>query len=119
MVGKSFIPLLQGKETTWRNRIFYTYYWEDDFPQTPTMFGVRTDTHKLIRYYGIWDTNEFFDLENDPLETRNLIAAPEHQETIRQLTTDIYDWLEATDGMSIPLKRNERHKRDHRNQRTY
>ena len=115
MVGESFLPLMSGKQTAWRNRIFYAYYWEYDFPQTPTMHGVRTDRHKLIRYHGIWDTNEFFDLMNDPHETRNLIAAPEHQETIRQLTSDLHDWLESTGGMSIPLKRTVRPQRDHRN----
>jgi len=83
------------------------------------MHGVRTDRYKLIRYHGIWDTNEFFDLKNDPHETSNLIAAPEHQETIRQLTGDLYDWLESTDGMSIPLKRTVRRHNDHRNRGTY
>ena len=115
MVGASFIPLLEGKEVLWRERIFYEYYWEYDFPQTPTMFGVRTDRYKLIRYHGIWDINEFYDLQNDPGEMQNLITVPEHQETIKQLTTEIYDWLESTNGMFIPLKRNERPHRDHRN----
>ena len=59
MVGASFIPLLQGKEIPWRTRIFYEYYWEHEYPQTPTMHGVRTDRYKYIRYHGIWDTNEF------------------------------------------------------------
>ena len=119
MVGASFIPLMQGKQIPWRDRIFYEYYWEFDYPQTPTMHGVRTDQYKLIRYHGIWDTNEFFDLKNDPYENENLIAAPEHQETIRQLTVELYDWLESTDGMSIPLKRTVRRYGDHRNNGTY
>jgi len=119
MVGASFIPLLEGKQVTWRDRIFYEYYWEYEFPQTPTMHGVRTDRYKLIRYHGIWDTNEFYDLNNDPYETRNLIAAPEHQETIRQLTADLYDWLESTGGMYIPLKQTIRQHRDHRNDGNY
>ncbi|MDR2148556.1 MAG: sulfatase [Tannerella sp.] len=119
MDGMSFAPLLEGKQTAWRDRIFYEYYWEYDFPQTPTMHGVRTDHYKLIRYHGVWDTNEFFDLKNDPYETRNLIAAPEHQETIKQLTGELYDWLESTDGMSIPLKRTDRPHGDHRNRGRY
>jgi len=119
MVGASFIPLLEGKQVPWRDRIFYEYYWEYEFPQTPTMHGVRTDRYKLIRYHGIWDTNEFFDLKNDPYETRNLIDAPEHQGTIKQLTSDLYDWLENTGGMSIPLKRTDRKHGDHRNKGNY
>lgn len=106
MDGRSFIPLLKGQVPgDWRERIYYEYYWEHDFPQTPTMHGVRTNRYKLIRYHGIWDTNEFYDLQNDPYEKNNLIESPEHQKIIRQLTADIYDWLESTDGMQIPLKR--------------
>ena len=119
MVGYSFLPLLQGKDIPWRDRIFYEYYWEHEFPQTPTMHGVRTDRYKYIRYHGVWDTNEFYDLQEDPYETRNLIAAPQHQALIKELNHDLYNWLESTDGMSIPLKRTERPHMDHRNQSNY
>jgi arylsulfatase A-like enzyme len=119
MVGYSFIPLLKGEKTDWRERIFYEYYWEHEFPQTPTMHGVRTDHYKYIRYHGIWDTNEFYDLQEDPAETKNLIASPKHQEIIKQLNHDLYNWLEETDGMNIPLKRTEHPHNDHRNIKNY
>lgn len=118
--GHSILPLLQEKEYQWRDKIFYEYYWEYDFPQTPTMHGVRTDRYKLIRYHGIWDTNEFYDLQEDPDEMNNLIASPEHQELIEKLTNDIYDWLESTDGMQVPLKRTvKKRSGDHRNQNIF
>lgn len=69
MVGYSFLPLLRGELVDWRDHIFYEYYWEYEFPQTPTMHGIRTDRYKYIRYHGVWDTNEFYDLQNDPYET--------------------------------------------------
>jgi len=119
MQGRSFLPLLEGEVADWRDRIFYEYYWEYAFPQTPTMHGVRTDRYKLIRYHGIWDTNEFYDLQEDPYEMNNLIASEEHQELIKELTNEIYVWLEETNGMQIPLKRNDRPHGDHRNQGTY
>jgi arylsulfatase A-like enzyme len=119
IVGYSFLPLLKGEEVEWRDRIFYEYYWEHEFPQTPTMHGVRTDRYKYIRYHGVWDTNELYDLQDDPAETRNLIAAPEHQELIKQLNHDLYNWLEETDGLNIPLKRTERPHTDHRNRGYY
>ncbi len=120
MHGRSIVPLLEGGDTAWRDRIFYEYYWEFDFPHTPTMHGVRTDRYKLIRYHGIWDTNEFYDLQADPYEMNNLIASPEHQELIKGLTADIYDWLESTGGMQIPLKRTVKKRfGDHRNPGTY
>ena len=119
MVGYSFLPLLKGERVDWRDHIFYEYYWEYEFPQTPTMHGIRTDRYKYIRYHGIWDTNEFYDLQSDPYETTNLIAEPEYKEVIKQLNTQIYDWLESTDGMNIPLKRTVRPHTDHRNQGYY
>jgi arylsulfatase A-like enzyme len=119
MVGSSFIPLLQGKDIKWRDHIFYEYYWEYEYPQTPTMFGVRTEQYKYIRYYGIWDTNEFYDLKEDPYETHNLISVPELQDTIKQMNHSLYDWLESTGGMFIPLKRTEHPHFDHRNQGYY
>lgn len=119
MQGMSIIPLLQDKKFEWRDRIFYEYYWENSFPQTPTMHGVRTDRYKYIRYHGIWDTNEFYDLQYDPYEMNNLIASPEHQKIIKELSGEVYDWLEETDGMQIPLKRTGKRGGDHRNRGNY
>ncbi|MGD8500567.1 MAG: sulfatase, partial [Phycisphaerales bacterium] len=34
--GQSFLPLLQGKDIPWRDAAFYEYYWERNFPHTPT-----------------------------------------------------------------------------------
>lgn len=120
MVGRSIVPVLKAEEVEWRDKIFYEYYWEYAYPQTPTMHGVRTDRYKLIRYHGVWDTNEFYDLQEDPYEMNNLIASPEHQDLILELTNEIYDWLEATDGMKIPLKRIDYpHSGDHRNRGLY
>lgn len=119
MPGYSFLPLLEGKNVKWRDRIFYEYYWEYDFPQTPTMHGVRTERFKYIRYHGIWDTNEFYDLKMDPNETKNLITSIQYQDTIKQLNKELQDWMESTQGMYIPLKRIERPHNDHRNQGYY
>ncbi|HDR88905.1 MAG TPA: DUF4976 domain-containing protein [Bacteroidetes bacterium] len=119
MQGASFLPLLEGKETAWRDKIFYEYYWEFHFPQTPTMHGVRSERYKYIRYHGIWDTNEFYDLAEDPFETNNLIDSPEHQNIIQEFLDDLYTWLEETNGMQIPLKRTMGTHIDHRNAGTY
>ncbi len=104
--GNSIIPLLtnQDKDDV-RKEIFYEYYWEYDFPMTPTVFGMRTDRYKYIKYHGIWDRNELYDLSNDPEEMYNLIADPEFQEISKSMAQDLYDWLEKTQGMQIPLKR--------------
>ncbi len=119
MDGYSFLPLLKGENPEWRDRIYYEYFWERPFPQTPTVHAVRTDKYKFIRYYGIWDVNELYDLETDPLEMNNLIRSPEHQETARELRTDLFDWLERTGGMNIPLKQDHGKRFDHKYRNTY
>ena len=105
MPGRSLLPLLRNPTVAWRDKIFYEYYWEYDFPMTPTVFGVRTDRYKYIRYQGIWDTNELYDLQQDPNETTNLISKPEYTTLVQKMANDLYDWLEQTDGLAIPLKR--------------
>jgi arylsulfatase A-like enzyme len=105
MDGMSFYPLLRKTNVRWRKEIYYEYYWERAFPQTPTTFGVRTDTYKYIYYHGIWDTNELYDIEHDPHEMINLIDNPEHQSRIEGMNRQMFDWLEGTGGMTIPLRR--------------
>jgi N-acetylglucosamine-6-sulfatase len=108
MVGYSIAQLFKGDTTNWRNRIFYEYFWERDFPMTPTTFGIRTDKYKYIRYHGIWDRNEFYDLENDPDEMVNLIDKPKLQSIIKMHLDELNQWLEKTNGLNIPLKKSNR-----------
>lgn len=109
MPGKSILPLLRGDSARWRDTIFYEYYWEYDFPMTPTVFGVRTEHFKYMHYQGVWDANELYDIQNDPNETINLIEKPEYQQTVKQLANALYNWLDSTNGMQIPLKKTLRH----------
>ena len=121
MRGMSFLPLVEGKNVPgWRDKLYYEYYWEYDFPMTPTIFGIRTDRYKYIRYYGIWDTNEFYDLQTDPYEMNNIIDKPELQPLIEKMANELYDWLERTGGMQIPLKRTVKHRDgDYRNMNVF
>lgn len=105
MDGTSFLPLLEGKNIPWRKEIYYEYFWERPFPHTPTVFGIRTDQYKYMTYHGIWDLDEFYDLQMDPHEMHNLINEPEHLDLIKDLSKRVFDWLEQTDGLQIPLRR--------------
>jgi N-acetylglucosamine-6-sulfatase len=105
MDGQSFAGLLRDPRATdsWRTSLLYEYYWEPAFPQTPTTFALRTDRFKLIQYHGIWDTDELYDLANDPGETSNLISRPEYQQTVSEMRRQLHQRLEATGGLAIPL----------------
>ncbi len=102
--GASFFQLATGNTIPWRDYLLYEYYWERNYPHTPTTHSVRGDRYKYIRYHGIWDVNELYDLQEDPYETKNLIHKPEHQELITRLNQRLFALLEETGGHTIPLQ---------------
>jgi N-acetylglucosamine-6-sulfatase len=103
MDGSSWLALAQRRATTWRKSMLYEYYWERNFPQTPTVHALREDRYKFIRYYGIWDVDELYDLENDPSEMNNLIFSADHQPVATRMRSELFAMLEKTGGMHIPL----------------
>ncbi len=107
MDGRSFVELISNPDDTesWRRALLYEYYWEPQFPQTPTTFCLRGERFKLIQYHGIWDSDELYDLQDDPRETQNLIRDPNHQQRVSQMRRQLYDQLKETNGLAIPLGR--------------
>jgi arylsulfatase A-like enzyme len=80
--GRSWKPLLTGQTRGWRKSFLYEYNYEQQFPYTPNVRGVRTDEWKLIRYpHGDGSPDRFqaelYHLRDDPLEMHNLINDPE------------------------------------------
>jgi arylsulfatase A-like enzyme len=119
MQGASMLPILRGEEPSWRDKIFYEYYWEAAFPQTPTVFAVRGDRYKYIFNYGTWDINELYDLQEDPHEMNNLIRDPQMAKLGMELRNQLFDWLEKTDGLQLPLKKQRGRRIDHMYRGTY
>jgi N-acetylglucosamine-6-sulfatase len=105
MDGRSVLPILRGDSANWQTELLYEYYWEYAFPHTPTVFSLRDDRWKYIYYHGIWDIDELYDLQTDPREEHNLIFVPAFQERVRDMRRKLFDRLEATGGMTMPLKR--------------
>jgi arylsulfatase A-like enzyme len=101
--GASLLPLAQGEAVDdWRESLLYEYYWEFNFPSTPTTFAVRTDRYKLIQYHGLWDTDELYDLQEDPQEMRNLIDEPSLLPVKVALRKQLYELLSVDGEFSVP-----------------
>lgn len=103
MEGASMLPLAQGKAVPWRSELLYEYYWERNFPQTPTVHALREDRYKYMHFHGIWDLDELYDLAADPHESNNLLARPGHEDLAERMSKKLFALLEKTDGMQIPL----------------
>ena len=103
MDGESFNALAQGEDVPWREYFLYAYYWEQNFPQSPTVFSLRSDRYKFTTYYGLWDTNEFFDIEADPEEQNNLIRSSQHAEQRKEMEDRLYAMMADLGGMDIPM----------------
>ena len=103
MDGLSFLELAQGKKVPWRDNFLYVYYWEKNFPQSPTVFALRGERYKYITYYGLWDADELYDLKADPDEMKNLLYDPQYQKVARQMEDKLYGMMGEMGGMEIPL----------------
>ena len=70
----------------------------------PAHYGMRTDDHKLIHFYGKglgkkgstegWitpDTWELYDLQKDPYELKNEYDNPDYEEVIEELKEELYE----------------------------
>ncbi len=103
MDGQSFIPLAQGKNIPWRDYFLYVYYWEQNYPMTPTHFSLRGDEYKYTTYYGLWDTDELFDILKDPQEQNNLAHDPNFATTKNEIQDRLYAMMDDLGGMDIPM----------------
>ena len=108
--GASLLPLMEGRETDWREDVFLENLFTDQ--GYPRQDAVRSEQYKYIRYFsrendrgqylpdGIAGEKpiyeELFDLNNDPTEQINLAEKPEfqmilnaHRERCRELADEL------------------------------
>jgi arylsulfatase A-like enzyme len=104
MQGQSWRPLLErknpGPPPGWRTSFFYEYFFEHGFP-VPTLFAVRTETAKLIKYKEHDDWTELFDLVKDPYEMKNLNREPAAAKLRTALDAE-YDRQKLAAGFILP-----------------
>ena len=99
--GLSALPLITGRVSAekWSPPDFiYEYYWDWQFPMTPGTFAIERDRVKYIQYYGIYDTEELYDLTKDPEEMNNLIDDPAYLDRKVSLRAALYKGLANREG---------------------
>ncbi len=111
MQGRSFLTLPSRPDQPWRRSFLYEYFWEPDYPETPSMLGVRTERYKFIEYQGIWDPNELYDLKKDPQELHNRISTsrrkvvtpdPEYREIYEEVRGELRSLTEKYGALDLP-----------------
>ncbi len=87
MQGESFLGLLKGSQdqADFREVIYYHYYDYPAFHMVKKHYGIRTQRYKLMHFYDDIDQWELYDLQNDPLEQKNLIQDASYSQVLKQL----------------------------------
>lgn len=102
--GVSAWPLITGTidSAAWKAPDFvYEYYWEWSFPMTPGTFAIRRGPLKYIQYYGIYDTDELYDVATDPDEMHNLVNDPKYLDDKIALRQALYEQLADRNGRHV------------------
>jgi N-acetylglucosamine-6-sulfatase len=99
MQGVSLRELANGG--VFRKSFLYEYFWDPDFPNTPGIRAIRTQdfqyNFKYITYIDSDETEELYDLTNDPNEVNNLINHVEYADLLKKLRCEL-DSLRAVTG---------------------
>ena len=114
--GRSFRSNVKGNTPSdWRSSMYYRYWLHQR--QRPAHFGIRNERYKLAFFYGqpldmpgthpettepAW---EFYDLQNDPNENRNVYDDPQYQSIIKEMKQELYrlrkDWNNTDEAYPI------------------
>jgi arylsulfatase A-like enzyme len=92
--GASWVKLVRQGDPSWRESWFYYYNYEKQFPYTPNVRGVRTDSWKYVHSpHGDGGPDrhkaELYNIEFDPDERYNHIDNPKYASIVRELQTEL------------------------------
>ena len=102
MDGKSLIPLISDSRSLtsekWRSQFFFEHFYTPAPPrQIARNEGIRTEDFKYLRWTDLGEViEEFYDLKNDPEESRNLINNPEYKEQLEKARKSFLEWRKET-----------------------
>ena len=99
--GRSWVKLVREGDPDWRKSWFYHYNYEKQFPYTPNVRGVRTESWKYVHYpHGDGGPDrhkaELYNIEFDPEERYNLIDRPKYAPVVQRLKAELARLLAAT-----------------------
>ena len=94
MQGVSLLPIVRGESPDdWRTEFFYDHLFRPDL--IPSSEAVRTERWKYIRYVNREPLfEELYDLDNDPLEARNLATEASSQRQLAIMRDKWSRWRE-------------------------
>lgn len=101
-MGKSLVPVLDNPAATVRDHIITECVGPPDSRLGVGHRMVRTDHFKCILTGS--DEEAFFDLQTDPYEMKNLIAAPELKGEIDRHRAMLKEWSASVGEKRIPLE---------------
>jgi N-acetylglucosamine-6-sulfatase len=106
MQGRSLVPLIAGERTGWRSSFLIEYYTDTVFPRVRNMgyVAVRSERHKLIHYLELDNMDEFYGLDADPYEQRNLIADPAAASALAAMRAELDRLMKTTGRPATPRK---------------
>ncbi|MEI6075828.1 MAG: sulfatase [Verrucomicrobiota bacterium] len=97
MQGRSWRSLLKGEPADWRKSFLSEYFIENNYPNTPTIISLRTESAKLTKYPGHNEWTELFDLKNDPFEIHNLANDPTKKDLLASMNSEFDRQVKAVD----------------------
>ena len=91
MQGESFRDLVSGKNSEWRDAVYYTYYEYPSVHMVKRHYGVATERYKLMHFYYDIDEWEMYDLQTDPSEMKNIYGDPTYADVQAELHSKLND----------------------------
>ncbi|MFO0905233.1 MAG: sulfatase [Pirellulales bacterium] len=98
--GRSWVKLVREGDATWRKSWLYHYNYEKQFPYTPNVRCVRTETWKYSHSpHGDGGPDrhkaELYNIEFDPEERYNLIDRPKYAGVVREMQAELVSAMDA------------------------
>ncbi|NLR94078.1 arylsulfatase [Flammeovirga agarivorans] len=96
--GKSILPLLDGKNKQWEDRVIYTHNQPWKFEETPAA-AVRSEQYRLVMSKE--NDTTLYDMNVDPSQLHDLSAS--NAEVVNKMTSDYHRWfMDITNGGKEP-----------------